>query len=129
MTTFLPSRSTTALLVLLASLGLGLAFWLRFALIENAALGNACDAAGGFVSCPVRQATIVLFNYNIFGGAALVAAFATLWRPNVSTLSLAVVASALGLILYNTTPAAFAVSLIVLALARPASSTGQERAH
>jgi hypothetical protein len=111
-----------ASLLALTVTAIGVALWLRFGLIENAPLGRACDAAGGLAACPVRQITILMFNHSVFGWAALLASATALWRPSVLMTSIALIAAAMGLVLYNTATAAFACGLIVLVLARPANA-------
>jgi hypothetical protein len=50
-----------------------------------------------------------------------VAAAIQLWRPNVLTFGIGLIAAAFGLVLYNTRLSALAVALLVLSLGRARS--------
>jgi hypothetical protein len=56
---------------------------------------------------------------ELFGGLALVVAALHFVRPRFALFAAGVAAAVAGLILYNTGPAALAVALLVVSLARP----------
>ena len=92
--------------------------YLRYEVIENAALGRACVEMPGGVRCALQATTILLFNLNVFGWAALLMAGASFLRPTASLLTLTGISAVLGLVLYNTTAAALACGIASLAFAR-----------
>lgn len=101
---------------LLSLLGAGL---LRFALVESAGLMAECPAnPGKSWPCALREGAIVLFNAEAFGLAALGLALATFARPRLATAVPALVATGMGLVLYNTALAALAAAILILSLAR-----------
>jgi hypothetical protein len=63
----------------------------------------------------------MLFNYNVFGWAALGVAVLNLWRPSVVWTSLALVAAGFGVVLHNADLSALAAGVLILSLARPAT--------
>jgi hypothetical protein len=57
------------------------AAWLRYGLIESAAMGQQCGAGQGPWWCSWRQALVLGFLHNVYGIAALIAtALALLWK-------------------------------------------------
>lgn len=104
---------------LIAIAGLAVAY-LRYEVIENAALGRVCAGAAGDLRCTLQSTTILLFNSNAFGLTALAMAVATLLRPGLWLLTATAMMAVLGLILYNTSAAALALGLAILTFARPA---------
>lgn len=117
---FLPTKRASAIIALPGLAALGAALYLRYVIIQNSAIGVACEAGEESFTCEVRLAVIILFVRGVFGWAALIAASVQLWRPNVVTFGTGVVCALLGLVLYNTRMSALAVALLVLSLARPA---------
>jgi hypothetical protein len=116
---FLPSRWASAVLAILALGALGAALYLRYAIIQNSAIGVACEAGEQSLTCQVRLAVILMFVQGAFGWVALIASGVQLWRPNVVTFGTGLVFGVLGLVLYNTRVSALAIALLVLSLARP----------
>ena len=119
MTPFLPARAQAIALVTLLAASTAGAHWLRYDVIENAALALGCDAGRGDGLCHMRTGMVWLFNHGVFGGLALLASVLNLWRPSVRQTALALIASAFGLALYNTAVSALASAFIVMAFARP----------
>ena len=115
---FRPRPGQIVLLTVLVLAALGLAYYLRYHVIEQAAVGIACESGGTGSLCEVRRATIRLFNLSAFGTAALAAALLNLVRPSVVLLAIALVAAGFGIVLYNVELSALAVALLVLSLAR-----------
>jgi hypothetical protein len=116
---FLPSRRAAAVLGVLGLAALGAALFLRYAIIQNSAIGVACEAGEPSLTCALRFAVIVMFVRGAFGWVALIASAIQLWRPNVVVFGIGLVFALLGLVLYNTRVSALAVALLVLSLARP----------
>jgi hypothetical protein len=107
----------------IAALGFALALWLRYGVIQPEAIGILCGQADAPGWCVPRQWLILGQYYEIWGWVALVSGaiglFVTLPRPMLRTLlGIAVLFSALALILYNTTLGAVAMVLTLLALLR-----------
>ena len=117
---FLPSLRGAAVLAVIALAALGAALVLRYAIIQNSAIGVACEAGEESLTCTVRLAVILMFVRGIFGWVALAAAGVQLLRPNIVAFGTGLVFALLGLVLYNTRISALAVALLVLSLARPA---------
>jgi hypothetical protein len=97
---------------------LGAALYLRYGVVENTALGLACDAGVMSVLCRLRSATIYLFNSHVFGAVAIAAACLQLCRPNIIAFGIGLVFAAFGVVLYNTRLSALAVAFLVFSLAR-----------
>ena len=116
---FLPSKRALAALAILAPAALGAALYLRYAIIQNSAIGVACEAGEESLTCAVRLAVILMFVRGAFGWVALLASGVQLWRPNIMAFGTGLVFALLGLVLYNTRVSALAVALLVLSLARP----------
>ena len=107
----------------IAALGFALALWLRYGVIQPEAIGILCGQADAPGWCTPRQWLILGQYYEIWGWVALVSAatglFVTLPRPLLrAVLGIAVLFSALALILYNATLGAVAAVLTLLALLR-----------
>ena len=117
---FQPSLQACLAVLILMVIAAVTATWLRYEVIENAALGRACIAVTGGLRCAVQTSTIWLFNHSVIGTAALLLAAMTVWRPNALLLALAGITTIFGLFLYNTSASALACGLVILAFARPA---------
>ena len=98
---------------------LGAALYLRYFIIQNSAIGIACEAGEASLICKARLAAILMFVRGAFGWAALIASAIQLWRPNVVAFGIGLAFTPLGLVLYNTRVSALAIALLVLSLARP----------
>jgi hypothetical protein len=116
---FLPSKRALAALVILGLTALGAALYLRYAIIQNSAIGVACEAGEVSLTCQVRLAVILMFVRGAFGWVALIASGVQLWRPNIVAFGTGLVFALLGLVLYNTRVSSLAIALLVLSLARP----------
>jgi len=116
---FLPSRRAASILAMLGVVALGTALYLRYAIIQNSAIGVACEAGEVSFNCKLRLAVILMFVQDCFGWVAMIAAGVQLWRPNIVAFGTGVVFALLGLVLYNTRASALAIALLVLSLARP----------
>jgi len=114
-----PTPRQAACLVALALAALCYGFYLRYVVIENSAIGIACDGGGGTWLCANRRTAIALFTPQVFGIVALGAAVLNLLRPSVVFWAIALLAGGAGIVLYNTALSALAVGLLILSLARP----------
>jgi hypothetical protein len=117
---FLPSARQTNWLLIVAFLSLGEAFYLRYLVIENSQLAQACDAGLQTWTCWSRKLTIALFRQSVFGWSALIAAVLNLLHPSILLLCCAIAFTAFGLVLHDTTLAGIAAGLMMLSLARRA---------
>jgi hypothetical protein len=117
---FLPSLRQAAWLAAIGVAALGCAYYVRYHLVEQPAVGIACQTGPSSLICAVRGAAIALFTPSVFGIVALVGAVLNLIRPGVLLVALALAAAGLGVVLYNASLSALAVALLVLSLARPA---------
>jgi hypothetical protein len=117
---FLPTARQLQWLLIVGFLSLGEAIYLRYLAIEYAPVSLACQAGLDTWLCAAFRLTIVLFNHSVFGWLALAAAVLNLLRPSVALLSVALAASASGLVLHNADLSGFAAALLILSLARPA---------
>jgi len=117
---FLPIARQTNWLLIVGFLSLGQALYLRYMALENNTVALACQDGLQTWLCTTFRLTIVLFNYGVFGWAALIVAFLNLLRPSVVLVAAALAASAFGVVLHNADLAAVAVGFLILSLARPA---------
>jgi len=117
---FLPTARQTNWLLIVGFLSLGQALYLRYMALENNTVALACQDGLQTWLCTTFRLTIVLFNYGVFGWAALIVAFLNLLRPSVVLVAAALAASAFGVVLHNADLAAVAVGFLILSLARPA---------
>ena len=118
---FLPSRKAASILAALGVVALGTALYLRYAIIQNSAIGVACEAGEVSALCKLRLAVILSFVQDSFGWAAMIAAGVQVWRPNIVAFGTGLMFALMGLVLYNTRASALAIALLVLSLARPAA--------
>lgn len=116
---FLPSIRQGAILVETGLGALALALFLRYGLVENTPLGLACEAGEASLVCAMRFGMVFLFMWNVFGVAAISAACAQLWRPDVRVFGAGLGVALLGLVLYNSRLSGLALALLILSLARP----------
>lgn len=125
----MPAMTRRSWLVLALAFGLavGLAYWLRFALVENEAVLLSCAAEGAQLRCLLRESLIFTFHHLAFGGLALAAGLLALVLPRLWTLLLVLMPAAFGLVLYNVEIAATAVMLALFATARVPARAERQR--
>jgi hypothetical protein len=116
---FLPSMRQAAILAATGLGALAFALFLRYGLVENTPLGLACEAGEASVVCAIRFGVVYLFMWNVLGVAAIGAACAQLWRPDVRVFAAGLGFALLGLVLYNSRLSGLALALLMLSLARP----------
>jgi hypothetical protein len=119
---FMPSPVAIHWLIAIAFTSVGYAMYLRYLAIEYPVVGLACDAGLTTWLCLSRKVALPLYEYNVIGGLAVVAAVIQLLRPSVIAFALALAAAGLGLVLFNAGLAGLAIALLVLSLARPAGT-------
>ena|SRR5262245_16898643 len=117
---FRPSAGQGNWLLIVGFLALGEALYLRYLAIEYAPVSLPCQGGLSTWLCTTFRLTIALYNLSVFGWVALVAALLNLLRPSIVLISVALAASAFGLVLHNADLAGLAVALLCLSLARPA---------
>ena len=107
----------------LAALAAGLiAAWLRYRLVEPAALAQACAAGASGLRCALRAATVAAFHsHGLTMVCAVLAALALITRRRSAAI-LALTAGAVGLVLYSFEAGAAALLVGALELARPSPS-------
>jgi len=120
---FLPTARQTNWLLIVAFLSVGEAMYLRYLAIENLNVELACTAGLRTWLCDTFRLSIVLFNYEVFGAVALIAALLNLIRPSILLVSVALAAAGFGIVLHNAGLAALAAGLLIMSLARPAPAT------
>jgi hypothetical protein len=114
-----PSPRQAIVLAVLAAFALGYGFYLRYEVIEQSAIGIACESGGASWLCASRRTTIALFTQEAFGIVALGAALLNLVRPSVVFWAIALLAGGAGIVLYNVALSALAATFLILSLARP----------
>ena len=120
---FLPSARATNYLLIVGFCSLGYALYIRYLAIEQSAVGLACAAGLDTWLCFSRRIATALFQYSVFGGAALAAAALNLCRPSLILFAIALAFACFGIVLYNIGLSAIAFGLLVLSLARRAPET------
>jgi hypothetical protein len=115
-----PTPLQTAILAVIAAAALGCGFYLRYRLIEQPAVGIACQTGWMSAQCSIRSIAMTLFELSVFGFVALCSALLNLYRPSVVLIALALLAGGIGIVLYNVALAALALALLILSLARRA---------
>jgi hypothetical protein len=118
--TFTPSPRATNWLLTAEFLSLLYAFYLRYLVIEQSAVGLACDAGLDTWLCLSRTVVTQFFNRQVFGWVAIGAAALTFLRPSLPLFAIAIVATGFGLVLYNTGLAGLAAAILIMSFARPA---------
>ncbi len=117
---FLPSARATNWLLVTGFAALGYALYFRYLVVEQTNVGLACQAGQVSWLCTVRLIGTTLFNYEVFGWAAVILGVINLLRPTLIVFALALAAALAGLVLYNGALASLGASLLLLSLARRA---------
>jgi hypothetical protein len=120
---FLPTARQTNVLLIAGFLALGEALYLRYLGIENSQMALACQGGLATWLCATLKLVTGLFKYSVLGWSALAIALLNLMRPSIMLLALALIATAFGLVLHNTSLSGLAAALMILSLARPAPAT------
>jgi hypothetical protein len=117
---FLPTARQTNWLLIVAFLSVGEALYLRYVAIENSNVALACQAGLKTWLCDTFRLTIVLYNNQVFGMVAMIAAVLNMLRPSLVLAALVLAAAGFGVVLHNADLSALAAALLILSLARPA---------
>ena len=117
---FLPSARQTNWLLIVGFVSLGEALYVRYLAIEYAQVSLACQGGLNTWLCATFRLTIALYNHSVFGWVALAAAALNLLRPSIALVTVALAATAFGLVLHNANLAGLAAAMLILSLARPA---------
>ena len=120
---FLPTARQTNWLMVVGFLALGEALYLRYLGVENSQVALGCQAGLDTWLCATLGLATSLFRHSVFGWCALGCALLNLMRPSILLTSVALAATAFGLVLYNAGLAGLAAALMILSLARPAPAT------
>jgi hypothetical protein len=117
---FLPSARATNCLLIVGFCSLGYALYIRYLAVEQSSIGLACAAGLNTWLCFTRRIVTALFQYSVFGWAALAVAALNLLRPSLVLFAVALAFACFGIVLYNITLSALAFGLLVLSFARRA---------
>lgn len=115
---FLPGARAANVIIALGGLALGWAIYMRYALVEQSAVGLACRGVET-ATCETRALVITLFGYSVFSIAALIASLIQLVRPSLVMFTIALMATSIGVVMYNNNLAALAGGLLLISFARP----------
>jgi hypothetical protein len=94
------------------------AFWLRFSILEDRAVGLLCRQGSDDWVCLVRSVATFSYEYALLGSFAVITAAVNLVRPSQLTLAVATIGATIGAVLYNVGGAGIAITLLILSLAR-----------
>ncbi len=117
---FLPSARATNILLIVGFAALGYALYIRYMALEQSTVGLACGAGLDTWLCASRRIVTVLFQYSVFGTAALIVAALNLLRPSLFLFAAALALACLGVVLYNIVLSSLAIGLLLLSFARRA---------
>jgi hypothetical protein len=117
---FLPSARATNVLLIVGFVSLGYALYIRYTALEQSTVGLACGAGLDTWLCASRRIITVLFQYSVFGVAALAIAALNLLRPSLVLFAAALAVACLGVVFYNIVLSSLAFGLLVLSFARRA---------
>lgn len=121
---YCPTPRQAASLAVIAIAALAYGFAMRYGVIQNSAIGIACETSGSSWLCASRRAAIDLFQPQAFGIVALGAALLNLMRPSLIPFAITLIAAGAGIVLYNTALSSLAVAVLIFSLARPVSAAG-----
>ena len=117
---FLPTARQTNWLLIIGFLSVGEALYLRYQAIENSNAALACQAGLQTWLCSTFRLVIVLYQHEVFGALAMIAAVLNLLRPSNVLMALVLAAAGFGIVLHNADLSALAAGLLIVSLARPA---------
>lgn len=123
---FAPSARQTNWLIAVGLISLGYAMYLRYQAIELTSVGLACAAGPQTWLCWTRASVTALFEKSVFGWVAISIAILNFIRPHLLLFSIALVATAFGIVLHNAVLAGLAAGLLILSSARPGPVAEEE---
>jgi len=112
------TRRSWTLVIVAFGLAVGLAYALRFLLVENQGVVADCSEHPAAPLCGLREATIFAFHELLLGSLALAGGLLALLHPRAWPFLAALLPAGFALVLYNVALGATAVMLCVLATAR-----------
>lgn len=115
-----PTLVQAIVFAIIAIAALRCGFFVRYRLIEQAAVGVACQTGSVSTGCSIRSTAILLFEQSVFGLTSVTSALLNLYRPSVVLIALALFTGGIGIVLYNVALSALALMLLILSLARRA---------
>jgi hypothetical protein len=116
---FRPSARAWNWLLTIGFLALGYAFYLRYLVLEQPVVSQACDGGLDTSLCAIRNIATAFFNHQVFGWIALGAAILNLIRPSLLLFAIALAGSAFGIVLHNAGLSSLAAALLITSFARP----------
>ncbi len=117
---FLPTARQTNWLLIVAFLAVGEAMYIRYLVAENSTAELACHAGLKTWLCGAFDLTTILYNHEVFGAVALLAALLNLLRPSIVLVAVSLAAAGFGVAQHNADLSALAAGVLILSLARPA---------
>nr|WP_250152226.1 hypothetical protein [Ancylobacter radicis] len=114
----MPSSRAANVIIALGAFALGWAIYMRYALVEQSAIGLACRGMET-MTCETREMVITLYGYSVFGIAAISLAVIQFIRPSLLVFTLALMATSIGVVMYNNNLSALAAGLLLISFARP----------
>jgi hypothetical protein len=121
---FAPSAAALNWVISIGFVSLGYAMYLRYLVIEQPSVGLACDVGLKTWLCLSRKVATALMENYVFGWVSLGAAVLALIRPSVPLFTIALAATAFGIVLMNASLSGFAAALLIMCFARPVTETG-----
>ncbi len=116
---FRPSPGALNWVISIAFMSLGYAMYMRYLVIEDHVVGLSCDAGLKTWLCLSRTVVSAMFNNYVFGWISVGAAALAFIRPSLPLFTIALAASALGIVLYNGALAGLGAAILILCFARP----------
>jgi hypothetical protein len=110
----------------IAAVATAVAIGARHLFIDSDAVRGFCDYNASVWYCMIRSGASDLFRLKIWGWVILAFTFFALFRPSVARLQVALVASGMGVALYQADQASGAAALLLLYLAVRSPAEKQE---
>ena len=117
---FRPTARQTNWLLIVAFLAVGEAMYIRYLVAEYSTAELACHAGLKTWLCGAFDLTTILYNHEVFGAVALLAALLNLLRPSIVLVAVSLAAAGFGVVQHNADLSALAAGVLILSLARPA---------
>lgn len=122
--TFMPTARQTNVLLIVGFAAAGYGLYFRYLVVEQSAVGLACQGGLQTWLCFTRALLIPMFTHGVFGIVALAAALLHFLRPSLLLFAIALAAGGFGIVAYNVVLSSLAAGLLILSLARPAPASG-----
>ena len=118
-------RALTIFAITLA-LASGLAYAVRYGLVERDDIGASCDGAIARWRCGIRMLFIQGFVHGIYGWGSVACAAVAAWRRSVAIATVAIGLGALGMVLYDFMWSGIGVIAGAVVLARASEEPRQQ---